>query len=833
MAGAFAVPVALLCAWIAASAAPPTAGTLFTIAGSTAPGGGANPSNDARTIGLQPAGVAAVFANNEIEAIVSDRASQVIRVIAPSVPPGSTNKQQVIAGSASSGRRGDAGPSTLAQMISPAGIAFAGGETYFSDVSTHTVHRVTATGSLIAVAGSGDAGFAGDGGPATAAALNGPYAIALDSGGALFIADTRNNRVRRVDATTHTIATYAGDGVAGATGDGGPATDASLNAPAGLAVDSVGNLFIADNNNNRIRRVDAVSHQLSSYASVTDPRGLALDLTGNLLVASRSDCRVYRVDVVTQAVSTVVGTATCGFSGDGGLASAATLREPEAVAVAPDGEIIVADTGNNRVRRIWTDGKIDTIAGIGKAGSSGDVPFLGQPADGPSTDRSALDGQMLFPSAAAPWTFPFAASTASVVVVTDTGNDRIRVVGTDPCPNDPFSGACTADDFRLATIAGGGLGGLGDGGRATQATLNSPRGVAVESSGRFIYIADTFNNRIRVVEMRNNVGYIATLAGTGTAGYSEGTATSAMLNHPFGVAVDSLRGLVYVADTFNHRVRRINITTNAITTIVGTGSAGFSPDGADGAATSLNTPMGIAVDGDGHLYIADTYNQRVLRWDMTTHVVRRVAGVAPTGPAASYVPQPGFSGDGGPAAAAALAFPYGVAASGTGAAGVEVLIADTGNNRIRRVAPNSQISTIAGSGVGAFENDGLNCCVATVNGPRGVAASFGGDALISDSLNHRLRVVHANRPPVAALSANHTSGPNPLHVDFDESGSSSLDDTATYVLDFGDGTSVTTTSPPTTATPHTYITAGTFTATLTVTDAHGASSTASVTITVS
>jgi len=327
---------------------------------------------------------------------------------------------------------------------------------------------------ITTVAGNGIWGFTGDGGPATRAQLSYPYGIAIGADGSLYIADY-GGVVRRV-GTDGNITTVAGSGSSGFNGDGGPAKQARLNYPTGVAIGSDGSIYIADQNNHRVRRVG------------TD---------GN--------------------ITTVAGNGIWGFSGDGGLATQAQFYYPTAIALGSDGSLYIADELNNRVRRVGSDGIITTVAGSGIGGFSG------------------------------------------------------------------------------------------DGGPATQAQLFTPTGVAIGSDGS-LYIADYSNNRVRRV---GTDGIITTVAGNGIGGFSGdgGPATQAQLSNPIGVGT-GLDGSLYIADYQNHRVRRVG-TDGIITTVAGSGIYGFSGDGGPATQAQFSYPSGVGMGLDGSLYIADYQNRRV------------------------------------------------------------------------------------------------------------------------------------------------------------------------------------------------------------------------------
>jgi trimeric autotransporter adhesin len=234
-------------------------------------------------------------------------------------------------------------------------------------------------------------------------------------------------------------------------------------------------------------------------------------------------------------------------------------------------------------------------------------------------------------------------------------------------------------------VAGSGsLGSSGDGGQATSASLNYPRGVAVDASGN-IYIADTYNNRIRMVT--KSTGIISTVAGDGTQEYKGdgGPATSAILYYPASIAVDAL-GNIYIADSSNYRIRMVTKSTGIISTVAGSGSSGSSGDGGQATSATLNSPYGVAVDASGNIYIADSSNNRIRMVTKSTGIISTVAGSGPYG----------YSGDGGQATSAVLKYPYGVAVDASG----NIYIADSYNYRIRMFAlPASPAAPPSPSGI--------------------------------------------------------------------------------------------------------------------------------------
>jgi trimeric autotransporter adhesin len=332
------------------------------------------------------------------------------------------------------------------------------------------------------VAGTGSVGKSGDGGLATSAMFYKTRGVAVDASGNIYVVDSWNHRIRLVTKSTGIITTVAGTGSGGYSGDGGLATSLKLYFPTGVAIDASGNIYIADNNNDRIRMI-------------TTSTGI---------------------------MSTVAGTGSGGYSGDGGLATSAELRLPSGVALDASGNIYIADNANSCIRMVTkSTGIISTVAGTGSYGSSGD---------------GGLATSAMFYNP-----YGVALDASGNIYIADTRNHRIRLV--------------TKSTGIVTTVAGTGSGSYsGDGGLATSLKLNFPAGVAIDASGN-IYIADSSNNRIRMVTM--STGIMSTVAGSGLDDYSGdgGLATSAALNSPLGVALAS--GNIYIADNNNHCIRMV------------------------------------------------------------------------------------------------------------------------------------------------------------------------------------------------------------------------------------------------------------------------------------
>jgi sugar lactone lactonase YvrE len=341
------------------------------------------------------------------------------------------------------------------------------------------------SGAIIeTAAGTGQKGFGGDGGPAVAARLDQPFDVAVDGHGNVFLSDTFNHLIRRIDHSTSTITTVAGDGTPGFSGDGGPASSARLNEPYGVAIDAAGNLFFADRLNRRVRRVDARTGQIATVAGngsasysgdggpahqagLVEPNGVALGADGRtLLIADVAGHRVRKVDLVSGVITTFAGSGLARHDGDGGPAANCSIWGARAVEICPDGTVYILEREGNTLRAVDPrTGLIATIAGTGKKGYSGDR----------GTAREAtFNGPK-----------ELAVDRSGDLFIVDTENHAIRVI-------DRASGL-------IRTLAGTGrAGGTGDGGPADRARLDRPHGVAIGLDGR-VWIGDTNNHRIRVV----------------------------------------------------------------------------------------------------------------------------------------------------------------------------------------------------------------------------------------------------------------------------------------------------------------------------------------------
>lgn len=732
-----------------------------------------------------------------------------------------------LVGTGVAGFSGDGEAAATAQLSVPVSVTLDhAGYLYIVDQGNHRVRFVDLQGMIYSLAGNGTAGFSGDRGRAVDAQLNNPLDVVVDSGGQAYISDVFNHRIRRV--ANGVIDTVAGTGNGGYSGDGGPALLAELNQPWGLAVNADGQLLLSDLVNHVLRRVDTSVTVVSPPEPPTtqpnppDPNNpdpndpntpptadtvrLTLTLTGdgNGVVTAPSgqnnsiDCgtqcsALYDKDSqVALTANANVDSSFSGWAGDcqgtdnplmltldaaknctaqftltppspyqtlrislGGSGSGRvtasvgtgsgidcgsvceetynTGRNIQVLASADNGSEFVGWRGDcggvltplslNMARSFAcqavfevipfsvAQGVIDTFAGNGTAGFSGD--------SGP-----ARDAALKFPTA-------LVMDAKQRLLIVDTLNNRIRAV----------------QQNTINTLAGLGNSGFGgDGSTATQAQFDSPTSLSLSRTGD-AYLADTNNHRIRRINALGNpstlVGandfIVSTVAGSGLLGFSGDNAAAnlARLNMPYGVAVDR-QGNLYIADSNNHRIRRVD-SSGRITTFAGTGIAGFSGDGDFAALAQLNFPTALLFKTTGELLIADSGNHRVRQVDS----FGKITTLAGSG--ASGFEQGSFAGDGSTASTARLNIPLGLALDDAGT----LYIADSSNHRIRQVTPQGIISTLVGSGIPSFSGDGGAPAAATLNTPADVWVTSSGDLYIADSGNHRIRRVSKANPELS------------------------------------------------------------------------------------
>ncbi len=659
--------------------------------------------------------------------------------------PGAVSPVAHVETIAGGGPVGDGGPATAAQLSLPGGLAIApDGALVIVDFGHHRIRRVDPKTHVIStIVGTGMAGYNGDGIPAREAQISRPEYAVFGPGGDLFVVDEYNHRIRRVDARTGVITTIAGHGEKGFGGDGEAAPAALFHQPEGITADGQGNLYIADTLNGRIRKIDARTGIITTVAGNGElgvsPDGtpgpqasflrlarLVSDPRGNLYIADSPAQRIRRLDAGTGRVTTVAGSGEMGFTGDGGPATAAQVSFPEGPTLDREGNLYFCDLGNHRVRRVDArTGIITTVAGTGEKGFAGD--------GGPATAaRLWSPGRLI-------------TDREGNLYIGDTGNSRIRRV-------DRRTGV-------IRTVAGNGY--LGDGGPARQANLTIP-GDLVYADGK-VFVADFGNRRIQRIDLAK--GTISTVAGGGVRPAAEGVpATQAEILLPEGIAVDARGANLYVADNIACRVYRIDLATGILHVLAGTGEAGFSGDGGPGPQARLRLPAAVAAAPDGKVYISDFGNRkiRVVDPDGTIRTLDKAAddggllGVAAVSLEATsrglyrlVLGDPGVqfldlqTGAVRSIPVDSSAFPSQFGESqimDVAVDGSRLFLADSLAHRILDVdVETGAVRSVAGSGVQGFDSGGGVAGLAALFQPGGVAVGRPGEIFVADTKNHLVR----------------------------------------------------------------------------------------------
>jgi hypothetical protein len=587
------------------------------------------------------------------------------------------------------------GTGNNARFFNPTGVAVdASGTIYVADGGDHTIRRVTAGGVVSTFAGaSGQAGSL-DGNGSNARFVY-PFALAIDATGNVYVTDVGDHTVRKI-TVAGVVTTIAGSaGVTGVTDGSG--TAALFNNPQGVAVDAVGNIYVSDTGNSTIRKI--VSGTVTTFAGGATqtgtadgsgsgarfnyPAGLATDIAGNVYVADNGSSTIRKI-TSGGAVSTYAGSA--GFSGTAdGVGNAARFNHPVALSLDGAGNVYVIDTSNQAVRKISAStGTVTTLAG--SAGVAGKADGTGSAA------------RFFYP-------FGIAATSAGTIYVADTGNHTLRIV--------TASGSVT-------TLAGNiGLIGIADG-VGGEALFAYPAGLSVDGSGT-VYVADHNNHTVRKVTAG---GAVTTFAGAaGVNGSADGQGGAARFNGLTGVAVDT-SGNVYVADAGNSTIRKIT-SGGMVSTFAGQAGVAGSSDGV-GSAARFNAPQGLAVDGAGNVYVADTNNSMV-RKISANGTVTTIAGVAgQTGNTDGAVAGARFNG------------PYAVTVDSGG----NVYVADFFNSTIRKITPGGTVSTLAGLAGKPGATDGIGAA-ARFNQTYGLAVDAGGTVYVADTYNRAIRKITA------------------------------------------------------------------------------------------
>jgi sugar lactone lactonase YvrE len=574
------------------------------------------------------------------------------------------------------------GTGAAASFYGPTGVALdASGNLYVADNGNNKIRKIAPNGVVTTLAGSASGAPGSVDGQGTAAAFRGPYGIAVDGSGNVIVGDAGNNKIRKV-TPAGAVTTIAGSGTAGSLD--GTGTGATFNFPTGIAVDGAGNIFVVDTSNRKIRKVapdGSVTTVAGSggygstdgpgtTASFYFPFGVAVDGAGNLFVSDAMNNNIRKV-APGGVVSTLAGSGA--RASRDGTGTGAAFSYPIGVAADASGNVYVADFATSKLRRITAAAVVTTLAGSGDSGKSDGA--------GPVATFQNPTG--------------VAANGADEVYVADSLNHSIRKVSA---------------GGDVSTFAGTGANG-GEDGTGTAASFSFPTGVAVDGAGS-VYVAENWGNRIRKA---TSSGVVTTLAGSGNSESVDGSGTGASFNAPTGLAVDGALN-VYVADTGGNKIRKVT-PAGVVTTLAGSGS----PGGADGtgSAASFDTPTGIAVDSAGIVYVVDANN--------------RVRKVASGGVVTTFAGSGSSSSVDGTGTAASFSYPYGLAADSSG----NLWVVEW-NGKIRKVTSGGVVTTVAGSGkMGSSDGTGAAAAFAY---PQGIAANASGKVYVADTYNNAIRL---------------------------------------------------------------------------------------------
>jgi hypothetical protein len=693
-----------------------TAGVVTTIAGTALSTGTIDGTGVAARF-LKPSSVAVDSSGN---LYVTDSGNHTIRKIT------SAGVVTTFAGKAGTPGILDTATGVTALFNNPRSVVVdSSGTLYVADSNSNTIRKITSAGSVSTLAGKADT-FGSTDGVGSAARFNFPTSLALDASGNLYVADGLNRVIRKVVVSTGAVTTLAGSvGVVGKAD--GTGTAATFSNPVGIAVDSSGNVYVADYTNQLIRKVTSAGVVTtiagvagmpgaldgqgynSTPALFSSPVGAAVDGSGNVYIADSGNNAIRKVKSSGE-VSTFAGSSgSVGWAGGNG--TSASFNTPGGIALDPTtGDFFVADTVNHLIRKVTKTGEVSIFAGTAAVAGS---------ADGLGT--------------AASFNLPSAVAVDNVgnVYVADYDNNTIRKI---------------TPAGQVSTFAGAaGIQGSADGVGTTAARFNHPRGVAVDSGGN-VYVADFGNHTIRKIGTDSTV---LTWAGTtGSAGSADGSLNIGRFNGPTGVAFDKSTGTLLVTDSNNSTIRQVTVA-GAISTIGGVAGTASNVDGA-GTAARFDHPTGLAVDAAGNLYIADTRNHTIRKAPTPTSSSGGSGGGTGGGSGTGGTGGSGSGGTGGNGGTGGsggstgtgtgfVLHPSGVA-FGTGS--VLFYIADTANNCIKAVSADGTftVTVFAGKNGSAGSTDGTGTA-ALFNGPTAMVADSAGNLYVCDTGNATIRKI--------------------------------------------------------------------------------------------
>ena len=716
-----------------------------------------------------------------------------------------------IAGTGTPGFSGDGGPATAAQLSGPQGLAIdATGNIFIADFGR--IRKINTAGIITTVAGTGASSSSGDGGPATAATIVGPWGISTDAAGNIFLCD-ESNRIRKINMAG-IIATVAGNGTSGFSGDGGPASAAELNTPQGVVTDLSGNVIFADRYNNRIRKIDA-SGIITTIAGsgsagpgtgsfggdggpatsalLYAPMGIGIDAYGNLYFSDHSNYRIRKINAAG-IISTVAGDGISGFSGDGGLATNASISAIEQVAIDSAGSIYVPDFYNFRVRKIiptslspsFTLGHTQFLT-VCENSTSNSVNTLLSIYD----SSTALTATWSLLSGPAHGTAAVAyATTTSGGILTPTGRsytpnsgyygtDSFKVRVTDGINSDTTNVIVTVNRFEAGIITGSTTlcsgsttsltdttsGGTWSSSNVAIATIGSSGVVTAITGGTDTIIYTITNscgltNSIKIITVNTMPLAITGIDSTQAGGYTTlfdsiiggiwscGNPAIATVGSGNGVVAGVVTGTVTITYSTGpgcNATTLVRVTTNGglmINTIAGNGTGGYSGDGGFATETELYEPFGITTDNAGNIYFADESNQRIRKIN-ASGIISTIAGTGIVG----------FSGDGGPATNAQIGHPGYIHIDGTG----NIYFGDLTNHRIRKINTSGIITTFAGNGGTGHSGDGGLATAAQIDIPAGLTMDGAGNLYIAESTYPTVRKVSTSGI-ISTIAGNGTIG---------------------------------------------------------------------------
>ncbi|HZL25197.1 MAG TPA: hypothetical protein VFC39_01560 [Acidobacteriaceae bacterium] len=777
--------LAAVSATVAAAQAPSFLPTVITIAGNGVSGytGDGGPGT-AATLSNQVSG-GTMDPDGNI--YIADTNNSVIRRI-----DAQTGIITTFAGNGTGAYNGDGIAAATAELFHPQAVRYYQGGLFIADSANNRIRRIDLTSGIITTVVGGGTGSLRNATPALPAnsiSVPTPQDIAFDSLGNMYYSQGGGtSRVNVYHFSTGIAELFAGTGgTANATGTNGPTSNCSLtlpectilNGPYGVAVDAQNNVYVDETATHVIRKITVGAvPTISTYAGIgigasapaicaaqTDSLGdgcsatnanfgtvshFSIDGNGTIYLADSTNNRVRMIPTssdptVGGIVTTIAGTGVAASSADGGYPQNSGIGNPWDAQILPNGDLLIAERTISSVRLMHLPGAFLSTA-LAATSAAQTVNVLTQAGTGVFTLPNATDF-----SVGTPACVPGVNVTGTVCTTTVNFAPILAGLRTNALQFTDGNGSVAAglSGIGLApaasllpgltsTFAGTGAeGATGDGGAATSAALNAPSATAVDNQGN-VYIADTANNEVRKVTPG---GTITRIAGTGAMGSSgDGDAAiAATLNAPAGVALDAA-GDLYIADTGNNKVRVVDATSGNISTVAGTGTAGYSGDENTPAAATLSGPTQLAWAQTGVLYVADTGNSAIRAIAPKESLIATVAGSA----------NPGFDGDGGPGQGAQLQNPRGVAVDNSG----NVYIADTGNNRVRELSEGT-ITTLAGQQGGGYIGDGLATST-ELNAPAGLAVDTAGNLYIADTQNQRIRIISGGQ--ISTVAGTGTAG---------------------------------------------------------------------------